>query len=416
MLFRSSSSSSSPVESSSLPSVWSPETASWPSSSASASASSSSSSSSGDPMGDTGGELPTPLARRLGMPWSILEKIPKDCKKKLSQLECLKYDEGFIQEHKSKGRWKFHTKVSVGSVDYALYPEYMADPGPYTLNSIALLCPSCATCVIKKIQPIPKYCLHSGFDFSNPSNHNLPELSILEILMIQKCILYGKVAKLFGSGQLALTGHMVSVSTNAADEFAKQIVFNNSLPRLDVETIQLSVTFIGSLDRWKRLIGKNPLTGETVISVLYKSVFKVDYNHIVMWLSFLKLSGNTQYSHIDILPPSEINLNLAASIVTDVLENAVIMDKHDDSAFEAMTRINHPGAPTAFDSKLSCGHPMNERTKYKVDELQQENCASELQNVLFEPTSTGKMVMGDRNFLCAIKERIVKSKGRYHVF
>jgi len=140
----------------------------------------------------------------------------------------------------------------------AIHPHYMEEKEDnYVPNSKALLCDNCDRCV--KEDRLPPYCI-KYWDFGNIAN--LPKLSLLETLLIQRTRPFVHIAKLVdGKGKFTLSGHCMAIPTTAADLVSQTIAEEQTAfpRRVKVDDCGLSVVFVGAMDRWKRILeGKGP--------------------------------------------------------------------------------------------------------------------------------------------------------------
>jgi hypothetical protein len=132
----------------------------------------------------------------------------------------------------------------------------MSSFGPYDANSEALLCAQCARA--RQTNGPPLLSLAHNVVFGSPGRCNLPTLSLLETLLIRRVIPYAHIVKIVdGKTSYALSGHVISIATDAADRTADLSNARLVLPRRDIATF-FSVTFIGAFDRWRRLINFTP--------------------------------------------------------------------------------------------------------------------------------------------------------------
>ena len=133
----------------------------------------------------------------------------------------------------------------------------MQSPVPHREDSIALLCRRCAHTLCRS-RTIPSLSIAKGYDYGSLERCGLPELSLLEMMLVRRIMPYGHIVKLVdGESHYALAGHLVAIPTEAADRIADASVAQMHLPRRDVANF-VSVVFVGQCDRWERLMTATP--------------------------------------------------------------------------------------------------------------------------------------------------------------
>lgn len=166
-------------------------------------------------------------------------------------------------------------------------PDFLRDAANFTIHTIAMICNSCDGHIKSKRRP--PFSIASGKDLGRASIQqadsaiptDLPILGIRPLSLLEKmcivCIRIYYVSVKFVSVstgaifQFGITGHAVAVPTSAAQLVAERAQSISSLPRLDVHTTSaLTVTFIGSLDKWTTLI--NGQTGRA-LKATYSNIF-----------------------------------------------------------------------------------------------------------------------------------------------
>ena len=216
----------------------------------------------------------------------------------------------------------------------------------YSLDSIALLCSTCARCVRDKRHPA--MCVRN-WDFGNINT--LPKLSLLEILLIQRVRVFLHVAKLVdGKKQFALSGHCMAIPTDAAERIAQRRAWdveeNRKFPmNATHDTCGLSVMFVGGLDKWERIMqGSGP--NDFKSTSIYKRIFQVIWDNIIIWLYYLKTNSDA-YKDIVIVDNDPALKKQIENLPSQLLnKNNVHMASSEFVAqLEERTRANQPGAP-----------------------------------------------------------------------
>lgn len=188
------------------------------------------------------------------------EGLPNECKRTLQSLPSLRIPPERVEEWRRDGSQPLRSLVNTATHCYYLYPSYLATAGPPAENSVALLCRRCARITHKADarHNIPAISLAKGFDFGSLVRCGLPELSLLEMMLVRRVMPYGHIVKLVdGESHFALAGHLVAIATDSAERIADAAVARRVLPRRDAGEF-LSVVFVGSLDRWQRLMSFAP--------------------------------------------------------------------------------------------------------------------------------------------------------------
>ncbi len=210
-----------------------------------------------------------------------------------------------------------------------------------TLDSNVIVCLACAqACTRGNLPPLS---IAAGVNFGRIPV-NMPVLSLLETILIQRVRVFSHVLKLVeGAGQLAVAGHVVAVATTAAERAANSL----RLPRREsLESCGLEVVFVGSLDRWQRL-ARIDHTGAPIILTLYRRHLQVRWQAIFQWLQFLRVH-NPEYAGIEI---DEGARDIVEALPAAMVANASVLADGRSLMVERVAVQNVPGAPTNDDAE-----------------------------------------------------------------
>jgi len=157
-----------------------------------------------------------------------------------------------------------------------------------------------------------------GVDFGNPERAGLPELSVVEQMLISLNVRYLHILKLVG-GSSASKGHLITFEHNRRSEIAR------SLPRRSLQE-SLQVVFVGRKELHASMLGSVGARGSFVRN--HEQLFSVNPSKLLKWLRFLKLA-NALYWEVRI-PDSEAEVAANVTNVSEeLLARAVVMDDEE---------------------------------------------------------------------------------------
>jgi ATP-dependent DNA helicase PIF1 len=154
---------------------------------------------------------------------------------------------------------------------YHLHPKSTEDRSP-----MEILCDNCLSHIRKK-HTLPPWSIGAGMDYGTRPK-NLPNLSLVEELLIAQAIPFGCLLQLSPEGDAGIKGHMISFLNSGPETFVK------SLPNV-LALEKLTVIFRGN----KQHLGIVQKSVDTVLSVRPRVIFD--------WLDFL-IRVNPYYSDI----------------------------------------------------------------------------------------------------------------------
>jgi hypothetical protein len=216
---------------------------------------------------------------------------------KLRELVCLRVPPSVVADYKAAKTLQYRSVIEAGGTWYYLYPEYMKAQGPFTADSEALLCESCAPFLRSRREKhsaysraVPPYSIAYGYDYSRLARFSLPELSAIEKLCLRTIMPYGTIVKLDGSrGHFALRGNVVAIPTPAAELCHDAVNRVTLLPRRDIEKY-FTLMLIGPLDKWQRIMQLSPSEPRSLLNV-YRRLLRGSTPKTTLRCSLCFISG-----------------------------------------------------------------------------------------------------------------------------